>query len=155
MVDAQNASAGTRAGAAVAARLALVRVPVVLCLGAGELTVSKVSETVADARVRAVTVIGKAHQTYLDLAERGEGTLRRIRSQPTVADVLRNVADATERLDNQVEFVVDEMHDASEEALGRMSLETWAARERAARATQRFAREAVDTVTGRHEAESA
>lgn len=146
---------GTHAGGARVSQLALVRVPVVLCLGAGDLTVTKVGKTVTGARVRAEQAIGKARQTYLELAERGELTLRRIQSQPRVADVLRNVADATERLDIQVEFVVDEMHDASEEALGRMSLETMAARERAARVTQRFARDAVDTVTGRHLSEPA
>jgi hypothetical protein len=120
-------------------RLGIVRTHLLAVLGAGELTVHAVGGTVARARARMDDALGMAVDTYAGLADRGEHTLRQVTERPSVAQVLANVAAASDRIDRRVELVVDDVHDASEEALGRVSLRTLAARERAAR----MAREAA------------
>jgi heparin binding hemagglutinin HbhA len=101
--------------------------------------------TAEELRKRYEEVADQARKTYTELADRGEETVERIRKQPRVAKVISAVEDATERFDKNVEKVVDDVHDAGEEVLGRVSTETRSVGERAARATKRFSSEAAET----------
>lgn len=107
-------------------------------------------------RKRVDEVAERALQTYTGLADRGETTFERIRSEPRVAKAIGAVGEATGRLDKRVERVVDDVHDAGEEVLGRVSTETRSVGERAARATQRLATDVARRVSraGRETAEA-
>jgi heparin binding hemagglutinin HbhA len=143
-----------RAGKVASDRFDAVRTPLLAWLGAGDLALHKLGELPGELRTRlsadelrkrADTVGGQARRTYTELADRGADTLERIRRQPQVAKVLGEVRDASDQLDRRVERTVDNVHDASEEAMGRFSTETRSVGERAARAAERSAGRAADT----------
>jgi hypothetical protein len=76
----------------------------------------------------------RAHSGYRVLAQRGELALQRITAQPAVSRALRNAQDAGREFDGRLQYAVDEFNDISEEAMGRMSEQTWQLRQRARRA---------------------
>ncbi|HEX4247789.1 MAG TPA: hypothetical protein VH008_07965 [Pseudonocardia sp.] len=133
--DVREVRARTRRAAS--ARLDVVRTPLLAWLGVGDLALRKLGELPGELRTRLSA--DEVRKTYSDLADRGADTLDRIRHQPQVARVLGDARDASARLDRRVERTADEVHDASEEALGRLSTATRSAGERAARATERTA----------------
>ncbi|MBO0873824.1 MAG: hypothetical protein J2P19_10565 [Pseudonocardia sp.] len=98
-------------------------------------------------RKRVDEVSERARKTYADLAGRGEETLERIRREPRVARLITVVEDASQRFDKRVERVVDDVHDAGEEVLGRVSRQTRSTGERTARSTQELATEVSEKVT--------
>lgn len=97
----------------------------------------------ADAWDRPAGEPDQSRAGYAELMDRGHDSLERMRAQPRVADALRQLEQATERLDHQLEYVVDELHDLSEEFLGRLSLQTYTARKQA----MSLARRLVQPVT--------
>lgn len=128
----------------VSAQFDLIRTPLLAGLGVGDLALHTLGElperlTPEELRKQADKVSEQARRTYNELADRGEGALRRIRNQPQVARALRGVEDATGRIERQVDRAVDTAHDRGEEVLGRVSRETRSVGERTARATQRSA----------------
>ncbi|HEX4355902.1 MAG TPA: hypothetical protein VH141_00155 [Pseudonocardia sp.] len=144
--------ARARAGKAASARFDAVRTPLLAWLGAGDLALHKLGElpgelrtrlSADEVRKRVDTVSGQARRAYDELADRGEDTLERIRQQPRVARVLGEARDASGRLDRRVERTVgrtvDNVHDASEEALSELSTRTRSVGERAALGAQRSA----------------
>lgn len=97
-------------------------------------------------RKRVDEVTARARKTYTDLAGRGEETLERLRREPRVARFITVVEDASVRFDKRVERVVDDVHDAGEEVLGRVTRQTRSVGERTARSTQELAAEASEKV---------
>jgi len=61
--------------------------------------------------------------------------------------VLDGVSDANVELEKRVEKAVDDLHDAGEEVLGKVSTQTRSVGEKAARATQKFTTEAAESVS--------
>lgn len=102
--------------------------------------------TADELRKRVDEVTERARKTYSDLAGRGEQTLERIRREPRVARLITAVEDASERFDKRVDRVVDDVHDAGEGVLGRVSRQTRSVGERTARSTQELASEASEKV---------
>jgi heparin binding hemagglutinin HbhA len=136
----------------VSDQLDVVRTPVLAWLGAGDLAVHTLRELPErlsrdTLRRRADKASEQARETYRELTERGEVTLERIRTQPQVARALRNVENANQRSNSALEKVVDELHDAGEDALQAMSVETRSVGEKTARRAQRVAGEAAATVS--------
>jgi heparin binding hemagglutinin HbhA len=150
-----------------AERAEVARTPLLAVLGAGDLAVTAVSKAVADARARAAEarvadlsqrVNGEelrkaldelrtqAGQAYVGFAERGERTWGRIRQQPQVKEALARIESYTEKLDSQVDNIVDDATDAAGKALAAVSTQTRSTGERVARATQRFTGRAAQTV---------
>ncbi|HEY2204715.1 MAG TPA: hypothetical protein VGH99_09605 [Pseudonocardia sp.] len=134
---------------AVTSQFDLIRTPLLAWIGAGDLALAKLSElpdqlSADEIRKRVDDVRGRTRRFYSELADRGEDTVERIREQPNVARALRNVEDATDRFERQVERTVDGAHDRGEEILGRVTRETRSAGERAARGAQRTATKAAD-----------
>jgi heparin binding hemagglutinin HbhA len=130
----------------------VVRTPVLAWLGAGDLAVHTLRELPErlsrdKLRQRADKAGEQARETYEEWAERGEVTLERIRTQPQVARALRTVENANKRSNSMVEKVVDELHDAGEDALQAMSVETRSVGEKTARRAQRVAGETATAVS--------
>jgi heparin binding hemagglutinin HbhA len=141
---------------AVNTQVDAVRTPVLAWLGATDLAVQTLRELPAELRTRlsrdelrkrADEASERARGAYDEWAERGEGTLERIRKQAQVARALRAVESADKRSSTLVEKLVDELHEVGEEVLEAVSFETRSAGERTARRTQRVANEAAATVT--------
>jgi heparin binding hemagglutinin HbhA len=136
----------------VSGQLDVVRTPVLAWLGAGDLAVHTLRELPErlsrdTLRRRADKASEQARETYRELAERGEVTFERIRTQPRVARALRNVENANQRSNSVLEKVVDELRDAGEDALQAMSVETRSVGEKTARRAQRVAVETAATVS--------
>jgi heparin binding hemagglutinin HbhA len=148
----------------------MARTPLLAVLGAGDVAVTTVTRAVAAARIRAAeraervselprklnadelrTSVDElrvqAEQAYAGLAERGEKAWGRIRKQPQVRRVLATIETYTEKLDARVDDLVDDTHDAAEKALSTVTRQTRSTGEQVARATQRFAGQAAETVT--------
>jgi heparin binding hemagglutinin HbhA len=141
---------------AVNTQVDAVRTPVLAWLGATDLAVQTLRELPAELRTRlsrdelrkrADEASERARGAFDEWAERGEGTLERIRKQAQVARALRAVESADKRSSTLVEKLVDELHEVGEEVLEAVSFETRSAGERTARRTQRVANEAAATVT--------
>ena len=141
---------------AVSTQVDAVRTPVLAWLGATDLAVQTLRELPAELRTklsrdelrkRADEASERARGAYDEWAERGEGTLDRIRTQPQVARTLRAVESADKRSTTLVEKLVDGLHEVGEEVLEAVSFETRSAGERTARGTQRVAEQAAATVT--------
>jgi heparin binding hemagglutinin HbhA len=136
----------------VNARLDLVRTPVLAWLGAGDLAVHTLRElpdrlTRDELRKRADRATDRARKAYDEWARRGEDTAERIRTEPRVARALRTIEDTNKRFDRQLENLVDELHDAGEEVLKVVTFESRSVGEKAARRTQRVARDTAATVS--------
>jgi heparin binding hemagglutinin HbhA len=97
-------------------------------------------------RKRVDEVTERARKTYSDLAGRGEETLERIRREPRVARFITVVEDASERFDKRVDRVVDDVHDAGEEVLGRVSRQTRSVGERTARSTEEAGSDVAEAI---------
>jgi heparin binding hemagglutinin HbhA len=97
-------------------------------------------------RKRVDEVTERARKTYTDLAGRGEETLERIRREPRVARFITVVEDASERFDKRVDRVVDDVHDAGEEVLGRVSRQTRSVGERTARSTEEAGSDVAEAI---------
>jgi heparin binding hemagglutinin HbhA len=141
---------------AVNTQVDAVRTPVMAWLGATDLAVQTLRELPEELRTRlsrdelrkrADQAGERARGTYDEWAERGEGTLERIRTQPQVARALRSVESANKRSNSLVEKLVDELHDVGDEVLEAVSFETRSVGERTARRTQRVARDTAKAVT--------
>jgi len=141
---------------AVNTQVDAVRTPVLAWLGATDLAVQTLRELPAELRTRlsrdelrkrADEASERARGAYDEWAERGEGTLERIRKQAQVARALRAVEGADKRSSTLVEKLGDELHEVGEEVLEAVSFETRSVGERTARRTQRVANEAAATVT--------
>lgn len=141
---------------AVTTQVDAVRTPVLAWLGATDLAVQTLRELPAELRTRlsrdelrkrADEASERARGAYDEWAERGEGTLERIRKQAQVARALRAVESADKRSSTLVEKLVDELHEVGEEVLEAVSFETRSVGERTARRTQKVADEAAATVT--------
>jgi hypothetical protein len=121
-----------------------MRKPLLVSIGAAGLaaeTIGQAVEAVGQAGFRPTDLwcwVGEigtwAQHGYRELAQRGEMTLRRITAQPAVSRALRNAQDAGREFDGRLQYAVDEFNDISEEAMGRMSEQTWQLRQRARRA---------------------
>jgi hypothetical protein len=73
----------------------------------------------------------------LGLESRGQMALEWIRARPRVATSLRRVDELGGRMTRHVEDTADELHDVSEELLGRISLGTYSLLDQALAATKR------------------
>jgi len=148
-------------------RAEAARTPLLAVLGAGDVAVTTVTRAVATARTRAAERRGAAQQraadlgglrdklnmeelrkrveelrahagrTYAGLADRGEQTWDRIRTQPQVKQALATIESYTEKLDARVDVLVDDAHEAAEKAKTVVSRQTRLAGDRVARVTQR------------------
>jgi heparin binding hemagglutinin HbhA len=159
-----------QAAKSAAERAELARTPLLAVLGAGELAVATVSKAVTDARSRAAGARGRAGQlpqrmsgdelrklldelraqlekVYAEFAERGEQTWDQLRTKPQLRQAVSTLKAYTDKLDAQVDTLVEEARDAGEKALGTVSRQTRFVGERAARTTQRFSCGAARTVT--------
>jgi heparin binding hemagglutinin HbhA len=144
--------ARSRTNKFVNTRFDLVRTPVLAWIGAGDLAVHTLRElperlTRDELRKRADKASDRARETYNEWARRGEDTAARIRTEPRVARALRTIEDANKRFDSQLENLVDELHDAGDEVLKVVSFESRSVGEKAARRTQRVARNTAATVS--------
>lgn len=144
--------ARTQARRTVDAQLDLVRTPVLAWIGFNDLAVHTLRELPGKLsgeklRARANKVADSARDAYDEWAERGEVRVERIRTQPRVARALRTAEDLNERVNAQVETIVDELHDAGEDLLGRVGTETRSVGEKTARRTQRIARDVAAEVS--------
>jgi heparin binding hemagglutinin HbhA len=134
------------------AQFDLVRAPVLAWIGVNDLAVQTLRElpdklSREKLRARADKAADTARETYDELTERGETRVERIRTQPQVARVLRNVEDLNVRANKQVDSIVDELHDAGEDLLGRVSTETRSVGEKTARRAQHVARDVAANVS--------
>lgn len=131
-----------------AAPIRTIRKPLLVWLGAAGLAVDTIGHAVgsigqaADSLGQAAGLpaellgwVGdmgaKAHHGYLELADRGQEALNRFTALPSVSRALRGVEEAGREFDGRLQYAIDELNDLSEEALGRMSEQTWQLRERA------------------------
>jgi len=105
-----------------------LRGPVLAFVGTGALAFSALSKRQVQALRKAECGGDDGSSLYNQLSRRGEETLARVRAQPAVARVLRRAGEVSSRLTKSFEGAVDEVHDATEEALGRLSLLTSDAR---------------------------
>ena len=133
------------------ARLELLRTPVLAWIGVIDLAVHTLRElphTLTRERLRAQAdqATDTTRRAYDEWAQRGERRVERIRSQPRIARALRNAENLTDRANRQIDTIVDELHDAGVDLLGRVSTETRSAGEKTARRTQRAARELAANV---------
>lgn len=134
-----------------AASIRTIRKPLLVWLGAAGLAVDTIGHAVgsigqaADSLGQAAGLpaellgwVGemgaRAHDGYLELAGRGQEALNRFTARPSVSRALRGVEEAGREFDGRLQYAVDELNDLSEEALGRMSEQTWQLRERALQA---------------------
>lgn len=85
-------------------------------------------------RIKAAGLLDETHlsndrtrQTYLDLAERGRASLTSLRVSPALAHVLNGLHTASNRADQRVQHLTDEIHDRGEELLGWANLTATAA----------------------------
>ena len=165
-----------QAATSAAERAEVARTPLLAALGAGDYAVAAMtravtgaSRAVAEAGVRSRAEVpqrlsadelrrlldelrSQVEKTYGEFAERGEQAWDRIRSQPHLQQFTAAVEAYTDKLDAQVDHLVDEARDAGEKALGTFSRQTRFTGERFARSTERFAADAartVDAVTGK------
>jgi heparin binding hemagglutinin HbhA len=92
-------------------------------------------------RARAEKVSDTTRDTYHEWAECGKSRIERIRTQPQIARALRGAENLNERVTTQIDTIVDELHDAGEDLLGRVSTETRSVGEKTARRTQRVTRD--------------
>ena len=159
-----------QAAKSAAERAERARTPLLAVLGAGELAVATVSKAVTDARSRAAGARGRAgelpqrmsgeelrklldelraqlEKVYAEFAERGEQTWDQLRTKPQLRQAVSTLKAYTDKLDAQVDTLVEEARDAGEKALGTVSRQTRFVGERAARTTQRFSAGAARTVT--------
>jgi heparin binding hemagglutinin HbhA len=159
-----------QAAKSAAERAELARTPLLAVLGAGELAVATVSKAVTDARSRAAGARGRAgelpqrmsgdelrkllddlraqlEKVYAEFAERGEQTWDQLRTKPQLQQAVSTLKAYTDKLDAQVDTLVDEARDAGEKALGTVSRRTRLVGERAARTTQRFSAGTARTVS--------
>jgi len=144
--------ARAEANKAVSARYDLMRTPVLAWIGATDLAWHRLRElperlSREQLRRQADEFTERARTTYDEWAEHGEVTVERIRTQPRVERAIRTARNANRRFDQQVETLVDQVHDAGEDLLGRVSSETRSIGEKAARQTQRVAHETAENVT--------
>lgn len=86
-------------------------------------------------------------KVYAEFAERGEQTWDQLRTKPQLQQAVSTLKAYTDRLDAQVDTLVEDARDAGEKALGTVSRQTRFVGERAARSTQRFSAGAARTVT--------
>ncbi|MBB6379557.1 hypothetical protein BKA01_006832 [Pseudonocardia eucalypti] len=122
---------------AVGIPLALVRNPVLACVGASDLAFNTVSHAVTGSAPG--PTMARSGTSYAEMTSHGEAALARVRSNPDVAKAMRGLEDATDEFNRRFEYIVDELNDLSEEALGRFSLRREAARNRAAELSRRVA----------------
>ncbi len=153
-----------------AERAHAARTPLLAVLGAGDAAVTAVSKAVADARARgkvqaegvksliaklkaeearktAAELREQAGTAYAEFAERGAKTWGDFRTKPQIKDAIARLEAYTEKLDARVDTFVDDAHDAAEKALARVSRQTRATGEKAARGAEEVAVDAADTVT--------
>lgn len=136
----------------VSSQYDLVRTPVLAWIGANDLALTKLRElperlSREELRKRADEVAEQARETYDEWAKRGEVTVDRIKTQPSVDRALRSAKDANRRVEKQVETLVDQAHDVGEDLLGRVSVETRSIGEKTARRTQKVAGQAAANVS--------
>lgn len=168
-----------QAARSVAEQAGAARTPLLAVLGVGDYALSAVLDAVGTVRrradERADRVADIPHRLtpselrrsvdalrvqledkYAGLAERGEEAWGRIRRQPRVERAIGTIEDYTERLDARVDDLVDDTRDAAAKALSIVTRETRSRGEKVARATQRVAGDAAETVakTGKDVAET-
>ncbi len=136
----------------VSAQYDVVRTPVLALIGANDLAFTKLRElperlSREELRKRADEVAEQARETYDEWAKRGEVTVDRIKTQPSVDRALRSARDANKRVEKQVETFVDQAHDVGEDLLSRVSVETRSIGEKTARRTQKVAGKAATNVS--------
>jgi len=136
----------------VSAQYDVVRTPVLAWIGANDLALTKLRElperlSREELRKRADEVTEQARETYDEWAKRGEVTVDRIKTQPSVDRALRSARDANKRVERQVETFVDQAHDVGEDLLSRVSVETRSIGEKTARRTQKVSRNAAANVS--------
>lgn len=112
-------------------QLEALRGPLLALVGTGALAFNAVSK-------RQTPAMGKAEcggrggiSLYSQLTCRGHETLAWLRTQPAMANFLRRADEVFSHLTKSFEDAVDEIHDVAEEALGRLSLLTNEAPDRA------------------------
>lgn len=97
-------------------------------------------------RKYADTLSKQAKEAYDELAKRGEAALVKIRQQPQVARALKTFEGASGDFEARVDGLVDDVRDAADNVLGRVSTRTRSAGEKAARATESAAADAAEAV---------
>ncbi len=136
----------------VSAQYDVVRTPVLAWIGANDFALAKLRElperlSREELRKRADKVAERVRETYDESAKRGEVTVDRIKTQPSVDRALRSAKDANKRVEKQVDTFVDQAHDVGEDILGRVSLQTRSIGEKTARRTQKAAQEVAANVS--------
>jgi hypothetical protein len=91
-------------------------------LGGADLLAATLRDAGWRARAR---LTDTSRQTYRRLAGRGDARLATLRAQPAVIDALDRASEAGEQLYQGIQHGVDELHDASEEALGQLYRHSW------------------------------
>lgn len=98
----------------------------------------------AELRKRIDGYTKSAQHLYSSLADRGENTFDRLRSQPQVQRAWSQMETAQDRVNS----AMGEMRDLADDMLGRVSRTTRSTGEKAARTTERVAADAAETVQG-------
>lgn len=162
MNKAREQAAQTIGGAVVQART-----PLMVALGAGDLATQAVRDALGkvrtriaeraeqakagvnelptgpdDLRKRVDSYTKSAQELYSSLADRGEHTFDRLRSQPQVQRAWSQVETAQERVNG----AVGDVRGLADEMLGRVSRTTRSAGEKAARTTEKVARDTAEVV---------
>jgi heparin binding hemagglutinin HbhA len=88
----------------------------------------------------------QVERAYTEFADRGEEAWGRLREQPQVRQAITTLEAYTEKLDAQVDDLVDDAQDAATRALTAANRQTRVTGEKVARAGQRFSGRAADAV---------
>jgi len=130
-------------------QLGLLRGPLLACLGTSQWAVSTLTKpsVLGTDESGALTAPPPAQSPYgavvattvqpPGLESRGQMALEWIRARPRVAASLHRVDELGGRMARRVEYAADELHDVSEELLGRISLGTYSLLDQALAATKR------------------
>ena len=143
----------SRADEFVSAQWDTVRSPVLAWVGVTDLAFRNLRELPSrlrpeQLRTRANDITDRAREVYDKWADQGEYRLERIRVQPEVDRAITNARDADRQVTEQVEKIVDELHDAGQGLLDKVGFESRSVGEKSARRAQRVSRDAADAVTG-------
>jgi hypothetical protein len=115
-----------QAARAIGPQFALLGGPLLAWLGAGDVAMSTLTSPDLWSGRRPRLNAESPGGVYAQLMGRGRDRLARLRAQPRVASTLRIVDEMTVRINQRLEYALDELNDSSEEFLGRLSWQAYA-----------------------------
>jgi heparin binding hemagglutinin HbhA len=144
--------ARSQADKIVTAQWDTVRSPVLAWIGVTDLALRNLRGLpsrlrLEQLRTRADDITDRAREVYDRWTERGEYRLDRIRVQPDVERAITSARDTDRQVTEQVEKIVDELHDGGQGLLDKVGFESRSVGKKGARRAQRVSRDAADAVT--------